>query len=1057
MTVLPPSPLHWQRSLGLLLLVLCGLPVLAQPANDNPCGATNLTVNATCVNITSTNASATATAGIPAPGCASYTGADVWFTLTVPASGGVTLIMDEVAGSFSNGGMAAYTATACNGTFTLVECDDDDGPGNMPRLDLTCLVPGSVLYVRSWRRNNTSGGQFRICAVAVAGTLATNDEPCTATALTLGSTCTTIAGSNTCMTASAGIPPPGCASYSTEDVWYTVNLPSTGTLSLQTTAGTLTDAGMALYSATACNGTFTLIECDDNDGPGSMPQIDRTCQPAGLYYVRVWGNGGADGTFNICAVFTATPPGTNDEPCTAVVLTPGPTCTTVAGTNACTSASPGIPPPGCASYSTEDVWYTVNLPSTGTLSLQTTAGTLTDAGMALYSATACNGTFTLIECDDNDGPGSMPQIDRTCQPAGLYYVRIWGNGGADGTFDICAVFTATALPANDDPCSAQVLTVGTTCSTTAGNNTCANTNTTPGDPGCGGFGAGSDDVWYSFTAPTNGIAIIETTAGTLTDASMALYSGACGSLTLVECDADDGPGGMPAIAHIGLTPGATYFVRVWGTGTTQGTFNICVRSPSTPAGFSCAWMLEMFDSAGDGWGTSSVNISINGAPATSYTVTGAFNIILIGVNNGQTVTVSYTASGPNQGQNSYRIRRFPWSEPYFNSGSPPTAGTAYTQTVNCLAPVQSQEDCLGALTLCGGADVSAYPNSTGNVADLSGLNYGCLASAERQGLWYIYRMSAGGNVGMTIDPDGNDDYDWAIWGPYPSASTTSSVCVPAGAPVRCSYASGAATVGATGSYNTGMGHPTYGASPQFANPTPAVSEGSGGDGWVRGMLTNTGDVFLLYISNYSVSGLSFLLTWQLSNGASLDCAVLPVDYLSLNASVAGPANLVEWSTATEQYSAFFEVQRADGSMAFETIGTLEASGGSQQRIDYSFRDEDPLEGANYYRLKQVDTDGAYELSPVVVAFRAKPAEAPLVFPNPARDILYVPITVEADATTYLQVLDAAGRVVRDRDMDLQQGAHTVQIPLEGLPAGAYELRLQSTSSAVPVSTRFLKE
>ena len=97
------------------------------------------------------------------------------------------------------------------------------------------------------------------------------------------------------------------------------------------------------------------------------------------------------------------------------------------------------------------------------------------------------------------------------------------------------------------------------------------------------------------------------------------------------------------------------------------------------------------------------------------------------------------------------------------------------------------------------------------------------------------------------------------------------------------------------------------------------------------------------------------------------------------------------------------------------------------------------------------------LSPVVVAFRAKPAEAPLVFPNPARDILYVPITVEADATTYLQVLDAAGRVVRDRDMDLQQGAHTVQIPLEGLPAGAYELRLQSTSSAVPVSTRFLKE
>ena len=908
------------RPLGSILVVLCGLPVHAQPANDNPCSATNLAVNASCSNITSTNSFATATPGIPAPGCATYVGADVWFTVTVPPSGGVTLIMDEVSGSFGNGGMAAYTATACNGTFALVECDDDDGPNQMPQLDLTCLTPGAVLYIRSWRKNSTSGGQFRICAVGVPGTLATNNEPCTATALTPGTTCTSIAGSNSCMTASAGIPAPGCANYTTEDVWYTVNLPSTGPLSLQTTAGTLTDAGMALYSATACNGTFTLIECDDNDGPGNMPQIDRTCQSAGLYYVRVWGNGGVDGTFNICAVFTATP-----------------------------------------------------------------------------------------------------------------------------------------LPANDDPCTAEVLIVGTTCSTTAGTNSCANTTAVPGAPGCGAFGAGSADVWYSFTAPANGIAIIETSAGTLTDASMAMYAGTCGSLTLVECDADDGPGAMPVIAHIGLTPGATYFVRVWGTGTTQGTFAICVRSPSTPAGFSCAWMLEMFDSAGDGWGTSSVDISINGAPATSYTVNGAVNIILVGVNVGQTVTVSYTATGANQGQNSYRIRRFPWSEPYFNSGSPPSAGTVYTQTVNCLAPSQSQEDCLGALTLCGGADVSAFPSSTGNVADLSSLNFGCLASAERQGLWYIFRMSAGGNVGMTLDPDGDDDYDWAIWGPHPSASTTSSVCVPAGAPARCTYASGPATFSATGSYNTGMGHPTYGASPQFAPPSPAVSEGSGGDGWVRGMTTNTGEVYLLYISNYSVSGLAFLLTWQLSNGASLDCTVLPVDYLSLNASASGPANLVEWSTATEQYSAFFEVQRADGSMEFQTIGTLEASGGSQQRIDYSFRDEDPLEGANYYRLKQVDTDGAYELSPVVVAFRAKPAEAPLVFPNPARDILYVPVTVEADATTYLQVIDAAGRVVRDRDVDLVKGAHTVQIPLDGLPTGAYELRLQNTTSGAAVSTRFMKE
>src|SRR3989338_7107875 len=49
----------------------------AQPANDDPCSATALTTSATCTYATYTNAAATATGGVTAPGCASYSGGDV--------------------------------------------------------------------------------------------------------------------------------------------------------------------------------------------------------------------------------------------------------------------------------------------------------------------------------------------------------------------------------------------------------------------------------------------------------------------------------------------------------------------------------------------------------------------------------------------------------------------------------------------------------------------------------------------------------------------------------------------------------------------------------------------------------------------------------------------------------------------------------------------------------------------------------------------------------------------------------------------------------------------
>ena len=132
---------------------------------------------------------------------------------------------------------------------------------------------------------------------------------------------------------------------------------------------------------------------------------------------------------------------------------------------------------------------------------------------------------------------------------------------------------ATAISQSNTPCSgmsvvAPSLAVNATCSNTTATIDGADSQQTNanngGTPSCGSMG---EDVWFTFTAPASGNVDLTTTAGTITDAVMAVYSGSCGSFTEVDCDDDGGTGSMPLLNLTGLTAGNTYFIRLWDHGT----------------------------------------------------------------------------------------------------------------------------------------------------------------------------------------------------------------------------------------------------------------------------------------------------------------------------------------------------------------------------------------------------------------------------------------------------------------------------------------------------------
>jgi len=388
--------MNFSNTLSLLTALTASSIALAQ--GNTPCSAAPLPVNATCVNTSGTNVGST-DSGIPNPGCAFYSGEDVWYSITVPASGSVT-VTTSGNGGINDTGLAMYSGPC--GSPTLLDCDDDGGTGLFSSITLTGQTPGATLYVRVWDWGGGTG-TFNICAEALSGGGVTNDTPCTASPLTVNTTCTYSSGTNFGATDS-GVPNPGCASYSGGDVWYTVTVPASGNVTVTTdNNGGIGDGGMAIYSGPC--GAPTLIDCDDDGGPGLFSSISLTGQtPGTTLYVRVWEfNGGPGGTFDICA----TDP---DVPTNVSCDVPDPICSgsPIVFTAQSNGTDADVVNPGnnydCLFTSPNPSWYYLEIATGGNLDIDITAGS--DIDFAIWGpfpdlATAvanCDSYGVPIDC-----------------------------------------------------------------------------------------------------------------------------------------------------------------------------------------------------------------------------------------------------------------------------------------------------------------------------------------------------------------------------------------------------------------------------------------------------------------------------------------------------------------------------------------------------------------------------------------------------------------------------------------------------------------------------------
>jgi hypothetical protein len=759
-----------------------------------------------------------------------------------------------------------------------------------------------------------------------------------------------------------------------------------------------------LHVLTGTCAASTVVGCSDVGLGGAIETVTIPTTLGTNYIVRVQRYNSSNTMNGTLCIYNAPPPPANDDPCnaTAAAVNGDLICTLTTPSTLVAATASGNPTTPCFGNPDNDVWFQFTASSTTHfISLLNVAGTEIDLYHAVYTGTC--GSLANISCSDNDNSTLSGLTVGT-----TYWIRVYtyftSAPGDVSTFDLCIT---TPVPIN---CGDPFYDPGGPATNYANNTNYVQT-ICPTNPG--------DLVTLNFTAFQTEPGIDELN---VYNGPSTLYSliGSFSGSTLPPTVVATNPSGCLTVEFT-----SDYSVNYPGWAAT-------VACQTPPAG-DCVYVLQLFDSNGNGWGASNVGVNINGLGWNNYTTTGSGNTFLLGLNIGDQIELQYNASGPNQGQNSYSLSMF-GGTPYFTSGSPPVAGVSFTQTVTCTPPPAPPQDCTGGVTLCNSQSITNSSDNTGWSDDLDASNQGCLSSGERQGTWYFFSPQTAGTIAFSIAPgNGTDDYDFAVWGPYPNAHC------PTEQPLRCSYA-------LPGSYTTGL------------NGTATdPSEGISGNGWVQDIDALAGEVYVLYIDDFSLSGQDFTLNWQLSGGSSLDCTVLPLELLSFQARPRGTVIDLAWSTASERNTDLFEVQRSADNHQFTAIGHMDAAGESLQQLDYLFTDPDPLTGANYYRLKLLDLDGTYTYSQVEVAFMDRGQGArPLLFPNPATELLRLAFHAPMEGPATIRIQDAVGRTVATHQAALARGANAVDIPLLQLADGWYSVAVGLPDDTPLPTGSFLK-
>ena len=191
-------------------------------------------------------------------------------------------------------------------------------------------------------------------------------------------------------------------------------------------------------------------------------------------------------------------------------------------------------------------------------------------------------------------------------------------------------------------------------------------------------------------------------------------------------------------------------------------------------------------------------------------------------------------------------------------------------------------------------------------------------------------------------------------------------------------------------------------------------------------------------------------------------SALPISSLSFRGERLGEKNVLVWTTQTEHNSRGFELQRSPEGNNFRKLDFVESktsNGNSTTALTYQYNDMKPFAGNSYYRLKQLDKDGRFSYSSVVLlkGSAVTRLQLSLLYPNPAKSELHMILTSPSNSKINFTVTDVAGRPVIKQTTRLISGDNNLQLNIAKLSSGSHIIKAVCADGCGTIIKKFVKQ
>ncbi|HYV95488.1 MAG TPA: CUB domain-containing protein [Chitinophagales bacterium] len=362
---------------------------------------------------------------------------------------------------------------------------------------------------------------------------------------------------------------------------------------------------------------------------------------------------------------------------------------------------------------------------------------------------------------------------------------------------------------------------------------------------------------------------------------------------------------------------------------------------------------------------------------------------------------------------------------------------AVSHTFNICVVGAAPTDCVGAVHLCSS---NAYNgqfswNAYGTQEWTSG-SWGCILFGETTSQWQYWQCQTSGTMEFSISSSNGtfQDVDWALW------QMNSFTCPMSGQPVRCSYAYGFAS--------NGFGDPPYTTGCHIGATDTTETAGSccgPSTEWaiVKEVNVVAGRYYVL-MTNLFQGNLNYQLTFHLTNGATFNDCVLPIELLSFDGESLGAVNRIYWTTLSELNNDHFILEHSADAINFSELASVPAAGTTASPSSYNYYDQHPFNGINYYRLKQVDVDESYTYSSIISLEKYSDAEVvPTINPNPTSGIFNIGLVASENCKVEIEVFNGVGQRVQAMQVEMHPGENNFPVDLLAFERGIYTVKIRA--------------